>query len=219
MLPGQPVGLPGPRRDKHGPGVGVNMLGQHLLGQESEGNHQSPEQEQRAGPQIHQRIGVPLAGEQEGPGSGVSSGLPASAPRGTPAPLPHWPPLSPREHGDEPVTAGPEGSSRTRPSRTAAGSAERWKSGQAPGTSPQTRGGQAPPDQATAPAPGKGALAHSTHCPPWLTDSHTGPGGPRSRSGGWRHRDPWHACPGVELLFTLPVAQCVLTLCAYKHGR
>lgn len=80
MLPGQPVSLPGPRGDEHGPGVGVNTLGQHLLGQESEGNHQSPEQEQRAGPQIHQSIGVPLAGEQEGPGSGGSSGLPASAP-------------------------------------------------------------------------------------------------------------------------------------------
>lgn len=133
MLPGQPVSLLGPRRDEHGPGVDVNMLGQHLLGQESEGNHQSPEQEQRAGPQIHQSIWAPLAGEQEGPGSSRSSGLPVSAPRGAPASLPHWPPFSPRKHGDEPTTAGPEGSSRNRPSGTAARSAERWKSGQAPG--------------------------------------------------------------------------------------
>lgn len=80
MLPGQPVSLLGPCRDEHSPGVGVNTLGQHLLGQESEGNHQSPVQEQRAGSQIHQSIGVPLAGEQEGPRSGGSSGLPVSAP-------------------------------------------------------------------------------------------------------------------------------------------
>lgn len=82
MFPGQPVSLLGPCGDEHSPGVGVNMLGQHLLGQESEGNHQSPVQEQRAGSQIHQSIGVPLAGEreQEGPRSGGSSGLPASAP-------------------------------------------------------------------------------------------------------------------------------------------
>lgn len=80
MLPGQPVSLLGPRGDEHGPGVGINTLGQHLLGQERKGNHQSPEQEQRAGPQIHQSIGVPLAGEQEGPRSSGSSVLPASAP-------------------------------------------------------------------------------------------------------------------------------------------
>lgn len=132
MLPGQPVSLLGPRGDEHGPGVGVNTLGQHLLGQESEGNHQSPEQEQRAGPQIHQSIGVPLAGEQEGPRSSGSSGLPASAPRGAPASLPRWSLLSPREHGDKPVTAGPEGDSRCRPSGTAAQPAKRQKSSQAP---------------------------------------------------------------------------------------
>lgn len=67
MLPGQPVSLPGPGRDEHGPGVGVNTLGQHLLGQESKGNQQRAEQEQRAEPQIHQRCSAPRAAEQQGP--------------------------------------------------------------------------------------------------------------------------------------------------------
>lgn len=105
MLPGQPVSLLGSCRDEHSPGVGVNMLGQHLLGQESEGNHQSPEQQQRAGPQIHQSIGVPRAGEQEGPGSSKSSSLPVSAPRGTAASLPCWSQLSPSPHGAKPTKA------------------------------------------------------------------------------------------------------------------
>lgn len=30
---------------------------------------------------------------------------------------------------------------------------------------------------------------------------------------------PWHACPSTPPLFTLPIAQCVLTLCAYKHRK
>lgn len=83
MLPGQPVSLLGSCRDEHSPGVGVNMLGQHVLVQESEGNHQSPEQQQRAGPQIHQSIGVPQAGEQEGPGSRrvLGAGGPAASQR------------------------------------------------------------------------------------------------------------------------------------------
>lgn len=105
MLPGQPVSLLGSCRDEHSPGVGVNMLGQHLLVQESEGNHQSPDQQQRVGPQIHQSIGVPRAGEQEGPGSRRSSSLPVSALRGTPASLPCWSQLSPSPHGTKPTKA------------------------------------------------------------------------------------------------------------------
>lgn len=97
MLPGQPVSLLGPRRDEHGPGVGVNTLGQHLLGQENKGNQQSPEQEQRAGPQIHQSIGVPLPAAQGSRQRQVRR-PPVSVPRG-PA-LPRQPPLSPTHHGD-----------------------------------------------------------------------------------------------------------------------
>lgn len=87
------------------------------------------------------------------------------------------------------------------------------------GAPPQTRGGQAPSDQAAAPALGKRALAYSTRCPPQLMDSHAVPGGPKSHGSGWLRRVPQHACPSRESLFTLPIAQCVLTLCAYKHGR
>jgi len=180
MLPGQPVSLLGPCGDEHGPGVRVNTLGQHLLGQESKGNHEGPEQEQRAGPQIHQSIGVPLAGEQEGPGSSRSSGLPASAPRGTPASLPRWRLLSPREHGDKAVTAGTE-----RPGQQY----NLQRDGRAvrpQGTSPPTQGGQ---------------LWHWARGP-----RHTAP-------------VPTAAAAGSEPLFTLSIAQCALTVCAYKHER
>lgn len=180
MLPGQPVSLLGPSGDEHGPGVGVNTLGQHLLGQQREGNHQSPEQQQRAGPQIHQRIGAPHAGEQAGPGSGGSSGLPASAPRRVTASLPRWPPLGPSQHGDKPAAAG-----RDSPSGTAARSAETQKSSQAPGASPRAQGGWAAPDPAAAPAAGEGTW----HTSPTVAHGQT-------HGQGWLHRapgpPPWH---------------------------
>lgn len=196
MLPGQPVSLLGPRGDEHGPGVGVDTLGQHLLGQESEGNHQSPEQEQRAGPQIHQSIGVPLAGEQEGPGSGGSSGRLASAPRGAPAS-----PLSPREHGDQPAAAG-----TGRPEQQH--DLQRDPRVRPRGAFLQTQSAQAPPGQATAPAPGRDPGTWH-HFPPQLTNGHARPWTPRSGYKGW---------PSAELLFTFPIAQCMLMLCAYKQG-
>lgn len=65
----------------------------------------------------------------------------------------------------------------------------------------------------------RGTSAHSTHGPLWLTDSRMGPEAPRSRGGGWLCRAPRHACPGAEPLFTLPIAQWVLMLCAHKHGK
>lgn len=138
MLPGQPVSLLGSCRDEHSPGVGVNMLGQHLLGQESEGNHQSPEQQQRAGPQIHQSIGVPRAGEQEGPGSRRVPG--AASPAASQCQHPEAQrPLCPAGPSSAQAHMGPSPQKhRNRPSRTEARSAERQDSGQAQGTFPQT---------------------------------------------------------------------------------
>lgn len=185
MLPGQPVSLLGPRRDEHGPGVGVNTLGQHLLGQENKGNQQSPEQEQRAGPQIHQSIGVPLPGAQ---GSRqrqirrpprVSALRPRSA---LPAPAQPDRPWG-RSCGSGRGAAG-----------TAAQPAGRWRA---------VRSGR---DAALlAPWAGLGApLAARDAGPCWPQ------GCPRSSAA---------ASPSAELLFTSPVAQCVLMLCAHKHGR
>lgn len=115
MLPGQPVGLQRPSRDEHSPSVGVNALGQHLSGQESEGNHQSPEQEQRAGPQIHQSIGDLLPQHEV-----QAAAAPTSAPCGTPgSALPRWPLCSPTDHGDGAVTAA-GGQQRTQSSGMAA---------------------------------------------------------------------------------------------------
>lgn len=128
--------------------------------------------------------------------------------------MPCWPLLSPREHGDEPTTAGPESSSRNRPSGTAAQSAERWKSGQAPGRL-SSNPGRALLDQATAPAPGKGALAHCTHCPLWFTESCMGPGALRSHGGGWLRRAPAPAClpQHATAVYLAYCPMCTYALC------
>lgn len=182
MLPGQPVSLLWPRRDEHGPGVGVNTLGQHLLGQENKGNQQSPEQEQRAGPQIHQSIGVPLPAAQGSRQRQVRR-PPVSVPRG-PA-LPRQPLLSPTHHGD-----GAAGVERPRQQHNLQGDGEQSEPA---GTRP-------PRPWATLGAP----LAAGDAAPCWPQ------GCPRGSAAD---------SPSAELLFTSPIAQCVLMLCACKHGR
>lgn len=106
MLPGQPVSLSRPCRHPHCPGVGVDALHEHLLGQQHQGRHQCPEQEQHAGPQIHERAGVAERREQ-----GVQRRRFCSQPLHAQAPaLPGRPPRGPRDHGAHVrAGAGPSG--------------------------------------------------------------------------------------------------------------
>lgn len=89
---------------------------------------------------------------------------------------------------------------RNRPSRTEARSAERHDSGQAQGTFPQTQGGQAAPRQDVGQPLEKGP-------------GHTAPPAPHSTRTA---KEPPglagcpHGCSCMEMLFTLPITQCLL---------